>query len=65
MQDSDDLHTLCGSIHDQVLIHAEEQHIPAGKIRTLMAFAGNIGQALEGIHQLGLNPVSDCQPSFT
>src|SRR5258708_12866211 len=30
-----------------------------------MPFAGNNGQALEGIHQLALNPVGDCQPRFS
>jgi hypothetical protein len=30
-----------------------------------MAFAGKIGQTLEGIHQFGLNPISDCQPRLT
>src|SRR5271154_7153613 len=51
--------------HDHVLIHAEEQHITAGEVRTLMALAGNIGQPLECVHQLALNPVGDRQPSFS
>jgi len=29
-----------------------------------MAFAGNFGQALEGVHQFALNPVGDCQTRF-
>src|ERR1019366_1987680 len=63
--DGDDLHQLRSPVHDHVLIHAEEQHIAAGEVGTLMAFAGNIGQALEGVHQLALNPVGDCQPRFS
>ena len=34
-----------------VLINAEEQHIPARQVGTPMALAGNIGQAFENIHQ--------------
>jgi hypothetical protein len=30
-----------------------------------MALAGNIGQAFEGIDQFALNPVGDCQSSFS
>ena len=65
VQDGDDLYQFGGTVHDQVLIHAEEQHVPVGKIGALMAFAGNIGQTLEGVHQLGLNPVSNRQTSFS
>jgi hypothetical protein len=65
MQDGDDLHQRRSPVHDHVLIHAEEQHIPAAEVGTLMAFARDISQALERGHQLTLNPVGDCQTRFS
>ncbi len=65
MQDSDDLHHRRSPVHDHVLIHAEEQHIPAGEVGAFMAFAGNVGQAFEGIYQLSLNPVGDGWTRFS
>jgi hypothetical protein len=61
MQDGDDLYHGRSTVHDHVLIHTEEEHIAAAKIGAPVAFARNIAQALEGIHQFALNPVGDCQ----
>jgi hypothetical protein len=57
MQHGDNFHQRCSPVNDHVLLHAEEQDISASEVGTIMAFARNIGQALEGIHQLALNPV--------
>jgi hypothetical protein len=65
MGDSNDLYQLRAPVHDHVLIHAEEENIAAGEVGTLMAFAGNSGQTLEGIHQFVLNPVGDGHPRFS
>jgi len=65
MEDGNDLDRFRSAVHDHVLIYAEEEYIAAGQVGTLVAFAGNIGKALEGIHQFGLNPVGDGQPRLS
>ncbi len=64
MQDAHDLNRCCPPVHNHVLIHTEENHVPAGQIATSMTFAGGLGQAPEGVQQLGLNPVGSRQTGF-